>query len=198
VRDELIEDPRQILIPGAARPRQAEVVRVATDERYTPAWVLDIARKLGPIAYDPCTTPENHTGARDFSALPEDGLSQDWWSRARGGLVWCNPPFSRGLIAEWADKIAIEASLGTEIVALTGCDPSTKWFARLNVRAAIFAPLKKRVRFIAPVQQAEIKTHAKGATALWYFGPRGKAFAKAAEEHAHLYAPGALTGKRRA
>lgn len=55
-----------------------------TDERGTPGWILDLVTDaLGEIEYDPCTTHENPTGARFYTALPDNGLEWAWEHRAK-------------------------------------------------------------------------------------------------------------------
>jgi hypothetical protein len=62
----------------------------------TPAYVLEPIRALlGGIDVDPCTEPDNPTGARTFYALPQDGLALTWTGRS----VFCNPPYGE---ARWA------------------------------------------------------------------------------------------------
>lgn len=55
----------------------------------TPAYVLEpIRAALWNIELDPCTEPDNPTGARRFYCLPTDGCVQPWF-----GPVFCNPPY---------------------------------------------------------------------------------------------------------
>lgn len=178
------------LVPPSPRPRTP---LVPTDQRFTPLWVLNIATKAcGPIAYDPCTTADNPAGALDFSALPEDGLAQQWAERSGGGLVWVNSPFSRGQLRQWASKACDAFLAGGEVVMLTPVDPSTDWYAILTDHARVAAGLKKRVRFHTPADQVAMESAAKGSTMLWYLGHNTRAFIESARPHAHLYLPGVI------
>jgi hypothetical protein len=47
---------------------------------------------LGGIVLDPCTEPDNPTGASTFYYPPQDGCVLTWDART----VWCNPPLWRG------------------------------------------------------------------------------------------------------
>lgn len=75
----------------------------------TPAWFLDLVRQVGPIGFDPCTTPDNPTGARHFISqtieeLEGDdderhlystgcGLLDTWPALKRGDVAFANPPY---------------------------------------------------------------------------------------------------------
>lgn len=160
-----------------------------TDRRFTPAWLIELVTDaLGPIVLDPCTEPDNPTGARHFFALPErDGLTCAWGTF--GGLVWCNPPFSA--LLTWAERAAEEVrEYGAEIVILTPVDSTTRWYGVLTGIASMAAPLRKRVRFGFPAECEQPKSAVNGATMLWYCGSRTKAFAAGFRDHAHLYMPG--------
>lgn len=159
-----------------------------TDERYTPRWLLDlVVSALGPLAYDPCTAPHNPAGALMFAYLPTtDGLETSWSNR--GGVVWVNPPFSPGNLAKWANKCAIEADQGVEIVLLTPVDPSTGWYSMLSYAAPLALALKRRPEYGKP--DGAFGATAKQPAMLWYFGHRAKHFARCMAEHAHTWVPG--------
>lgn len=67
----------------------------------TPEYVLALVRKLfgGRIDLDPCTEPNNPTGARLFYSLPEDGRVLPWDARN----VFCNPPYGEAR-NKWVDR----------------------------------------------------------------------------------------------
>jgi hypothetical protein len=158
-----------------------------TDERYTPRWLLDIViSALGPLAYDPCTAPHNPAGAIRFACPPVNGLETSW--QDRGGVVWVNPPFSNGNLAKWANKCAVEADYGVEIVLLTPVDPSTGWYSSLSYAAQLAAALKRRPEYGKP--DGAFGATAKQPAMLWYFGHRTKHFARCMAEPAHCWVPG--------
>jgi len=103
-------------------------VRVAkeSDERYTPEYVLDVVRSVGPIVLDPCTTVDNRTGAQHFFTFEDDGFTKDWWEVSQGGLIFVNPPFSK--LRNWTRKCSEEGKKGCNIVTLLPGDTSTVWF----------------------------------------------------------------------
>jgi hypothetical protein len=158
----------------------------------TPESFLDLVRAVGPIALDPCTTPENPTGAAHFCcqvvvqddngrpviAPYSDGL-QRRWSDFRG-LVYCNPPYGRALGA-WAAKCSEEARLGAEIILLVPARPDTKWFQHLwNADALLF--WRGRLKFKGATAGAPFPS----AVAFW--GPSSSRFqfCKVFGEHGQL------------
>ena len=71
-------------------------------EWYTPPAVIKAVRTvLGEIDLDPASTAEaNHiVGAKNFFTKDDDGLKHDWL-----GKIFCNPPYSRGLIDKFVVK----------------------------------------------------------------------------------------------
>lgn len=177
----------------AARPRhRSDEPRVKeTDERYTPRPLINlITAALGPIFYDPATTKDNPVGARAFSALPENGLLQDWKRRARGGLTYVNSPFSVGNLPQWAGKVVDEARGGLEIVQLTPVDPSTDWYEVLVEHANLLLGLKERQKYDKPAGEVAFNAGAMQPAMLWYFGARARQFARAMAPYAHASLPG--------
>lgn len=71
-----------------------------------------------------------------------DGLKQDW----HGEVVWCNPPYGRGHIEQWAKK-AVESSWGgATVVMLLPSDTGTKWFHDYCLQGEVRF-IKGRLRF---------------------------------------------------
>ena len=150
----------------------------------TPDSILYRVRRVDDITFDPCTITSNPCGATKFTT-PEcdpDGLLTDWWEVADGGLVFANIPYGRGLATAWAGKIVHEALQGTEIIALTRGDLSTRW-AHMMTASAQRICFPPRIRF-------------KGATgspnfsnAVFYFGPRPQTFRRAFETLGPIVVP---------
>jgi hypothetical protein len=163
----------------------------------TPPEFLDLVRKVGPIALDPCTTIKNPTGARRF-ATPEaeptgddgffltypfgvvglNGLGFPWrvWTQNHG-LAFVNPPYGRALPG-WIDKCIEEARLGAEIILLVPARTDTKWFQRVYPRADVTLLWSGRIKFIdaATGRQGDA---AAFPSAVFYFGTRVGSFERA-------------------
>jgi phage N-6-adenine-methyltransferase len=162
-------------------PKEPKVrVQKESDERYTPEYVLDIIREIGPIVLDPCTTSDNRTGATTFYTFEDDGLTKDWWDASQGGLIYVNPPFSN--LRGWVNKFAEEAAKGCNIVALTPGDTSTLWFQNtVCVTASAVCFWKGRIEFIRVS-----KAFGQGAmqpTMFHFWGPKVELFEKAFKKH---------------
>lgn len=73
----------------------------------TPLWVIEMARQvMGSVDLDPCTQPQNPTGATKFFTEEDDGLAQEW-----SGNVWMNPPYSDPL--PWMKKLVESVQSGS-------------------------------------------------------------------------------------
>lgn len=100
-------------------------MRVSNDARYraghdrrqvflTPAYILEPVREaMGGIELDPCTEPDNPTGADRFFALPVDGLAQSWDARS----IFCNPPYGEAR-RPWARRCLELGQAGGRLIAL--------------------------------------------------------------------------------
>ena len=150
----------------------------------TPDPILDPVRRVAPIALDPCTTRSNPCDARTFITAEDDpdGLFADWSVLSNGGLVFANIPFGRGVVAEFAQKIVHEAERGTEIIALTRGDMSTRW-ARQMTRAATLVCFPARIRFRGATGSPNF------SNTFFYFGPRPQTFRRAFEDLGPIVAP---------
>ncbi len=109
----------------------------------TPAYVLEPIRELlGGIGLDPCTEPDNPTGAAAFYHLPMDGCVLPWGANS----VFCNPPY--GLARDrWVDK-CIETGKGrSRVVLLIPAHTETQTFQRaLNACTSVLM-VRARLRF---------------------------------------------------
>ena len=95
------------------------------DTWQTPDTVLERVRRIAPIGLDPCTTDENPVGATFFYTPKDDGLAMPWDFDDDGSLVYCNPPYGRG-IRPWVRKC--DSTLMRTVVALLPARVDTRWF----------------------------------------------------------------------
>lgn len=138
----------------------------------TPDWLLDRVRSVGPIFLDPASWPTNPTDAYYLRTAECDpcGLATDWAALLErcplpgNGLVFVNPPYSRGSMGPWAEKIRMEARKGVEIIALTRGDTSTKWAQQL-LTSADKVCFPKRIKFKGA------KGSPNFANLIFYWGP---------------------------
>jgi phage N-6-adenine-methyltransferase len=162
-----------------------------SDRRFTPPWLVDVARAAlgGAIDLDPCTEPGNHTRAEQFFTSYGDGLARSWSCAGPHAACWVNPPFSD--LRSWVEKSVREASRGRRVLMLTPIDSTTRWFSDLSAAASLAAMLRKRLAFGFPAEHANPpKSAAKNACMLWYLGPIEHLVLDALRPHAHMYVPG--------
>ena len=115
--------------------------------------------------------------AEVYYTAADNGLDQDW----RAGSVYINPPFTKGLVEQYADKLidALDAGRVKRAVWLSNNSTETAWFQRLAKKAdAIFFPAG-RLSYWRPGDDPD----AKGGTAmvgdaLLYFGKQPERFAE--------------------
>lgn len=133
---------------------------VDRDRWCTPPWVIELVRAaLGDIDLDPASNAraQSVVDAHDWYSLDvgRDGLVMPW-----AGRVWCNPPYSRGLIELFADRIVEEWGRGEidAMLVLVNSATSTKWWHQLARHASAIIYPDHRLAF----WHAETRRTAKG------------------------------------
>ena len=108
----------------------------------TPEYVLEPLRALlGGIGLDPCTEPDNPTGAFRFYSLPADGCAADW----PGHSVFCNPPYGEAR-NRWVEK-CIEVGKSKPVVLLIPSHTETRIFQRALTACHTVLFCQSRLRF---------------------------------------------------
>lgn len=120
------------------------------NEWYTPSKYIEMAREvLGEIDVDPASNDyaQNAVRAATYYTAETNGLDKEW-----RGKVWLNPPYSRGLIGAFIQKLVTEYREGrcTEAIVLTNNSTDTGWFGEMaSTDAAVCFP-SGRIRFQKP------------------------------------------------
>ena len=111
----------------------------------TPPYVLEPVREAlgGVIELDPCTEPDNPTGARSFAAPPMDGAAYPWTNYR---TIFVNPPYSKAR-DRWVDRFIEAAATGSRIVLLMPAHTDTRLFHRAIASASHVVFIKGRVKF---------------------------------------------------
>lgn len=115
------------------------------NEWVTPEPIVNAARyTMRAIDLDPASSSSANmlVRATRFFDLDNDGLSQEW-----SGRVWLNPPYGRGLITPFVDKLLSSTSV-TEAVVLTNNGTETEWGQRLLAAANWVCFPNKRIKFL--------------------------------------------------
>lgn len=146
----------------------------------TPEEVLERVRRMcpdGQIGLDPCSNHRAVVHARTewrglstLGPLGVDGLAEPWTGK---GLVYCNPPYGRG-IGQWVAKCALEAMDGAEVVLLVPARPDTAWWHEAVVaHAGSICFWRGRLAFLGADQGAPFPS------AVVYYGKRFNEFHRA-------------------
>ena len=120
------------------------------NEWYTPEIYITAAREtLGTIDLDPASSLEANeiVRAKAFYTSKDDGLTKQWH-----GNVWMNPPYAKGLIERFAEKLVQSCVAGTvpAAVVLVNNATETDWFGCMAEQATAICTIHKRVKFISP------------------------------------------------
>ena len=157
-----------------ASPSSGPVQGSGGDEWYTPAYIIHAARAaMGSIDLDPASSAaaQETVKADTWFDREADGLKQVW-----RGRTWINPPYNRGVIDEFADKLLESLGDGgvTECVWISNASFDTPWCQRLMKSASGICLKAERTKFTPGSGQDE-STNA-WATILLYFGPHQMQF----------------------
>ncbi len=116
----------------------------------TPDWLL---AAVGPIFFDPCTTPENPCKAVHFVTEEDNGLDGDWPGGERS--IYVNPPY--GDLKPWMAKCDKQVKENECFVfMLAPFRPHRRWFVEYArgytvVSLAPFAFKGRKQAFPAPL-----------------------------------------------
>lgn len=109
----------------------------------TPDYVLEPVRTaLDGIDLDPCTEPDNPTGASRFYALPTDGLAEPWDALC----IYVNPPYGKAR-EPWVERCITAARDGSSVILLIPAATDTRIFQRALGTASEAVLIKGRVKF---------------------------------------------------
>ena len=117
-------------------------------ERVTPPHIIEAARRvMGGIDLDPASTfrANKIVGAQRYYTEHEDGLKRAW-----RGRVWLNPPYSRGLVVAFVERLLARLESGdvTQAVLLTNNSTDTAWWQEAVAAAQAFCLAAGRLNFL--------------------------------------------------
>ncbi len=92
---------------------------------------------------DAAATKEN-AKCQDYFTAEDDALTKSW---KRGGAVFCNPPYSRGIQAQFIRKAYAESQNGTVVVLLIPARPDTKVWQDVILPHAEVRFVRGRIKF---------------------------------------------------
>lgn len=123
---------------------------MANDEMFTPKCIIEAAREvMGCIDLDPASCEKaNETVKADLIFDKScNGLNYHW-----SGNVWCNPPYSRGNMPLFVEKIIncldYEFHPITQCCLLCNAQAAAKWFHKALNNCDAMLIFDKRISFI--------------------------------------------------
>lgn len=122
----------------------------------TPSYVLEPIRALlGGIGLDPCTEPDNPTGASAFYCPPQDGAVLSWDASS----VFCNPPYGEAR-NRWVERCIHEGSQRA-VVLLIPAHTETRiaQSALLACDSAVFVNARLRFGVLRENRRQEAASH---------------------------------------
>jgi ParB family chromosome partitioning protein len=126
---------------------------------------------MGSIDFDPasCEFAQRVVKATEWFDMERDGLAQPW-----RGNVWLNPPYTRGVIDKFIEKLIAEQNNISQAIVLVDNRSDTAWFHRLCGIATVIALPERRIGFYAenPLSRAP----SVWGSAFVYIGDRRDAF----------------------
>ena len=115
----------------------------------TPGWFWEaMLAHWGEIALDPCSNPWARSAnitKRYMREMGHNALELSW---DVSGLVYCNPPYGRGMIDPFVTKAAATRP-PTEVIMLVPGDFSTDWWQRAARLCHGMCLMNERVQFVS-------------------------------------------------
>ena len=125
------------------------------EEWYTPSWIVwRVKHVLGSIDLDPASCPgaQFTVRAKEYFNKEQDGLSRPWH-----GNVFLNPPYTRGIIDRFINKLSRERYSGRvkKAIVITNNSTDTGWGQSILMEADAVCFLNKRVHFVSEDGQSK-------------------------------------------
>lgn len=140
--------------------------KAGRDDWMTPGWLVRLAREImGGIETDPASSHEANKviQAKSYWTKGTDGSTAIWHGR-----VFMNPPYTRGLIDKFIDRLEShwEGEWITSAFVITNNVTETKWAQTLAKMCSAVCMLDKRVHFVLP--GGEIMNQTRQGQLIWY------------------------------
>jgi len=142
-------------------------------EWYTPPDLIERARVvMGSIDLDAasCALAQRVVKARIWYDVQRDGLKQRWV-----GNVWLNPPFARGVIDLFIEKLLAERRNFSHAIVLVHSRTDAGWFQRLGDAASAIALPQGHIKFY---NETDCRPSGVYGNALAYISERPDTFAE--------------------
>lgn len=156
-------------------------------EWYTPSVYVEAARNvLQAIDLDPasCKLANKTVKAKRFYSESNCALDKPW-----KGRIFLNPPYGRGIIGDFCEKLLSEIHCGnvTHAVVIVNSCTDTKWWQGIaEVSSLLCFPLG-RVKFETPNNDNTSAT--LDPTTIFYYGSRKKQFSENFSQFGLIFPP---------
>jgi phage N-6-adenine-methyltransferase len=157
-------------------------------EWYTPGWLLEAAAEAmgGGIDLDPASSDAQQAAspvkAAQYFTIADNGLGRAW-----RGRIFLNPPYARGWIDVFVNKLLDEYQCGNvqQAVLLTNSATETRWWQAAASRCSTICFLKGRVRFMKVVNGVLTRGSSSPSHphCVLYFGQGQSRFAQVFQAH---------------
>lgn len=155
-----------------------QITESGNNEWYTPVCYIDSVRiVMGDIDLDPASNDfaQTQINAKSYYTANDCGLSKEW-----KGKVWLNPPYSRGLLDKFIEKLINEDNVD-QYICLVNSSTDTKWCHSLMDDADAMCLTKGRISFL---DQNGIKSKGNSRGQIFFYkGGHIKAFKEEFEKH---------------
>jgi phage N-6-adenine-methyltransferase len=164
------------------RQKRKQTELLKTCQWNAPKNYIEAVRKvMGGIDVDPASSDIAQTvvKAKTFYTAENDGLTKEWHGR-----VWINPPYSKGLLTKFVDKLLEEIAAGRTqqaILLVQSSSVGTAWFNRVTEASNSFCLPSKRIFFWSPDAPDGFTPNGNKAglmfgSVIFYFGSKSKQF----------------------
>lgn len=172
--DEQLVVPRSAILEtmadNARKLAEQSANKPGRDDWMTPDWLLDKVRLvLGEITTDPCSSAEAQTRvqAKTYYTKFMNGLEFPWY-----GSVWLNPPYSRGVMGLFVDKLIdqVHARNTQEAIVIANNATDTVWAHRLFEHSNAVLFFRGRVHYVLP--GGKVMNQTRQGQMLFYLGDK--------------------------
>jgi len=125
--------------------KNMQITESGNNEWYTPEQYINSAKDvMGQIDLDPASNDiaQKHINAKKYYTAKDDGLLYKWV-----GTVWLNPPYSRGLMNKFIEKLISESEVKSYI-CLVNSSTDTCWCHKLMDDSDGMCLTKGRISFL--------------------------------------------------
>jgi phage N-6-adenine-methyltransferase len=149
--------------------------KASSNEMFTPSRYAEKARRtMGSITTDPasCDVAQKTIMADVYHTIDDDGLQHPW-----RGNIFMNPPYSRGMMPLFMDKLysEIDKKNTLQAVVIANAQTAARWFQKACRRAAACCFVSPRISFIDGGTLKEKKGNDRSQV-IFYFGDNIESF----------------------